>query len=154
MPGSMEVFKKFRPKDINIETPIGKEDELIRYFEFEDKALNGFETEGLNLKDQLKAQNRLKKIHELKSRSLNSIFAESLPKYQKIYFLSIGVEGSEMEILSGLDLKKYNPDWILIEIWNFEIGEISNNPIDEFLRNEGYRPKAKTINTVFYSNLF
>jgi len=153
MPGSMKMFNRFRPNDINIETPVGKEDELISYYEFEDKALNGFETEILKSKDQLKTQNKIKKIHELKSRSLNSILEESLPKDQKIDFLSIDVEGSEMEILSGFDLKKYKPKLVLVEIWNFEIGEFPNNSVDEFLRNEGYRPIAKTINTVFYQRI-
>lgn len=152
MPGSMKLFNRFRPNDINIETPVGIEDELISYYEFEDKALNGFETEILKSKDQLKTQNKIKKIHELKSRSLNFILEESLRKDQKIDFLSIDVEGSELRILSGLDLVKYKPEWILIEIWNFEIGEFSNNPVDKFLRAAGYFPKAKTINTVFYSN--
>lgn len=150
MPGSMDIFKKLRPKDINIEIPIGLDGEKIKYYEFEDKALNGFETEYMILKDQSKSQNKIRKIHEMQSRSLNSILDEYLPREKKIDFMSIDVEGNEMRVLSGLNLEKYRPEWILIEIWNFEMKESISNPVDELLRISGYLPTAKTINTVFY----
>jgi len=151
MPGSMKIFKQLRPRDINVECPIGKDNELIRFYEFEDKALSGFESEKLKNKDQSKPQNVIKRIHELKSKSLNSILDSYLPIDQKIDFMSIDVEGNEMSILEGFDFVKYTPSFILVEIWNYEMVNNFSNPVDSLLKIEGYFPIAKTINTVFYS---
>lgn len=150
MPGSMKIFNQLRPRDINIECPVGVDFEMIRYYEFEDKALNGFESEKLKNKDQSKSQNVIKKVHELKSMSLNSILNSNLPLGKGIDFMSIDVEGNEMGILENFDFVKYSPYLVLVEIWNYEMGKDFLNPVDELLKANHYLPIAKTINTVFY----
>ena len=37
-PGSMRLFRKWRPRDINVELAIGKEHTVMRFFEFNDPA--------------------------------------------------------------------------------------------------------------------
>lgn len=107
MPGSMKIFKQLRPRDINVECTIGKENELIRFYDFQDKALNAFESEKLKNKDQFKPQNVIKRIHKLKSKSLNSILKSYLPTDQHIDFMNIDVERNEMSIFEGFDFVKY-----------------------------------------------
>jgi len=41
-PGSMKPFRKWRPRDINIEAAIGKERTTMNFFEFADPAMNSF----------------------------------------------------------------------------------------------------------------
>jgi FkbM family methyltransferase len=150
MPGSMNNFQKLRSRDINLEYPLGKEGEAVKFYEFEDKALNGFESPKLKSKDQSKPQNRLKKVHELRARSLNSILEEFLSKDQEIDFLTIDVEGQELTIMESFDFDKYRPKWILAEIWDYSMQTGIENPVDTILKQNGYVPKAKTLNTVFY----
>ena len=54
-------------------------------------------------------------------------------KIEKIDFFSLDVEGYELEVLKGINFKKFKPKYILIEIYNhlFE-------PITNFLKNENY----------------
>ena len=47
-------------------------------------------------------------------------------------FLSLDVEGAEMEVLKGLDFNMYNFKYILVEHYNFEI-------LSDFLRDKGYK---------------
>ncbi|WP_289031889.1 FkbM family methyltransferase [uncultured Algoriphagus sp.] len=150
MPGSMKLFNRLRKRDINLEIPLGKKGETVKYYEFEDKALNRFESPKLQKKDSSKSHNRLIKIHQLQSDSLNSILGKHLPQNQKIDFLSIDVEGQEFWILESFDFEKYQPDWILTEIWNYSMESQSNGKVDSLLKEKGYRPTAKTLNTVFY----
>lgn len=44
MPGSMNLFKKWRPRDINIEVGISKQKGVLDYYVFNEPALNGFST--------------------------------------------------------------------------------------------------------------
>ncbi|RAI85581.1 methyltransferase FkbM-like protein [Algoriphagus yeomjeoni] len=150
MPGSMILFNKFRKRDINIEVPIGKDGQFVNYFEFEDKSLNGFESESLKAKDQNKSQNRLKRVHQLKCKSLNSILDDFLPPNQTIDFLSIDVEGQEFTVLESFDFDKYSPIWILAEILDFSFRSSVSNSLDMLLMANGYQVRAKTLNTVFY----
>lgn len=150
MPGSMKLFNQLRKRDINLETPLGKDGETVKYYEFADRALNGFESPKLQEKDSSKSQNRLIKIHQLKSSSLNHIMENYLPKDQKIDFMTIDVEGQEFLILESFDFGKYKPDWILAEIWDYSFERNDNGNLDKLLKSYGYQPIAKTLNTIFY----
>lgn len=149
MPGSMKLFNRLRKRDINLEIPIGREGEVVKYYEFEDKALNGFESDSLLAKDQSKVQNQLRRIHQLKSQSLNSILETYLPKSQTIDFISIDVEGQEFQILESFEFEKYKPSWLLIEIWQLEYLNCQSHPLVNLLISKGYSVKAKCLNTVF-----
>ena len=61
---------------------------------------------------------RKKKIREIKkirSTTLDSIIKNSPYSNKKINLLSIDVEGNELNVLKGFDLKKYYPEIIVIE---------------------------------------
>lgn len=154
MPGSMKLFNQLRKRDTNLEIPIGKDGEEVRYYEFEDKALNGFESESLIARNQSKPQNKLKKIHQLKTQSLNSILEAYLPKGQTIDFLSIDIEGQEAKALNLFNFNDFKPAWIVIEMLECNIFNQKMDPVDLLLQSNGYFPRAKTLNTVFYSRSF
>lgn len=67
----------------------------------------------------------LKQSYSVKvaARTLESILND-LEKPIEIDFLSLDVEGYELEVLKGLNLKKYQPNYILVEARNFD--EINN----------------------------
>lgn len=149
MPGSMKLFNRLRKRDFNLEVPLGKDGEMINYYEFEDRSLNGFESPDLISKDYEKPQNKLIKIHQLRCKSLNSILEKFLPKGQQIDLITIDVEGQEYKVLEFFDFKKYRPKWIIAEIWDLKL-DGNDGLVDGLLRSNGYLPKAKTLNTVFY----
>jgi hypothetical protein len=49
------------------------------------------------------------------------------------------VEGHDFEVLSGLDLKKYKPKLIIIEILDFSFKNYQSNKIVSYLEKPGYR---------------
>ncbi|RIW12283.1 FkbM family methyltransferase [Algoriphagus lacus] len=153
MPGSMKLFDQLRKRDINLEIPIGKDGEDVYYYEFKDKALNGFESDHLKNKNQTKPQNQLLEVHKMKCNSLDTILRSYLPNGQEIDFLSIDVEGQEMKILQFLDFSTYKPTWLLVEIWDYDCHDNRRNEIVNFLYEKGYTVKAKTLNTVFFKNI-
>jgi len=64
-------------------------------------------------------------IHKnIPTRTLTSILDEIKPN--KIDFMSLDVEGYEVNVLSGLDLNKYKPRIILVEAFGDSIEKIKN----------------------------
>jgi len=53
--------------------------------------------------------------------------------------LSIDVEGLELQVLKGFDIKKYEPDLIILEFLQPEIKEISQQNISRLLESEIYK---------------
>jgi FkbM family methyltransferase len=62
------------------------------------------------------------------ARTLTSILDEL--KVAKVNFLSLDVEGYEMNVLKGLDFKKYRPDYILME---FFLEETKKEEVETFI---------------------
>jgi hypothetical protein len=52
---------------------------------------------------------------EVPQRTLNSVIEEEIPYLNEIDVISIDVEGGELNVLKGLDLKKYKPKILVIE---------------------------------------
>jgi FkbM family methyltransferase len=67
------------------------------------------------------------KLLEVESRTLTSILDEFTKEnsLKKIDFFSLDVEGYELNVLKGLDINKYRPIYILIEIYTKDIEEIT-----------------------------
>ena len=42
LPGSMKLFNKLRPRDINLELGVGQKEEELNYYMFNETALNSF----------------------------------------------------------------------------------------------------------------
>lgn len=64
---------------------------------------------------------------EVQARTLNSLVEDS--GFTKIDFLSLDVEGYELEVLKGLDFDKYLPTFMLIECRN----DSDKNAIEQYL---------------------
>lgn len=80
-------------------------------------------------------------------RTLNSILEECHP--EKIDFLSLDVEGYEVEVLRGLDLTRFKPQYMLIE--SFESYGLSTRAEIDALILDYYEPiEQMSYHDVFY----
>jgi FkbM family methyltransferase len=149
MPGSMKAFNKQRPRDINLEIPIAKERKVLTYFQFDEPALNSFD-EKLSLLRQNSTSYKIVSKQEIETYPLSEILAKNLPLNQKIDFLSIDVEGLDLEVLQSNNWLKFRPKVILVEILQSSLSQISDDPIYQFLIEQNYHLYAKTVNTAFF----
>lgn len=150
MPDSMREFKKNRPRDINIEIGVGSNIGEMNYYIFNEPALNSFSR--LISEERNVGNNPYKIIDKkiVKVESLENILNLYLPKNQKIDFLSIDVEGMDLEILKSNNWEKYRPEYVLVEILGSSLHEIEHRNISRFLIEHGYSIYAKCVNTVFF----
>lgn len=151
MPGCMKLFNKFRPRDINIEKPISDKQEILKYYVFNEPALNTFSQELAKERDS-KNGYFIKEIVSVQTFTLEEILDKYLPQNQDIDFLSIDIEGFDFIALRSLNLNKYKPKVILIEILSTTLEDIINHEITIYLKNFDYLIFAKTFNTVFFVN--
>ncbi|MEO5911172.1 MAG: FkbM family methyltransferase [Pelobium sp.] len=150
LPGTKALFDKLRPNDINIETPISNyEDEELVYYMFNDPALNTFVEAEANLKDGLNHYRVIDKI-KMKTQRLSTILKEFLPLNVTIDFMSIDVEGLDLQVLESNDWELFRPKIILVEELRIDFQNDGVSAVHDFLSKRNYKLFAKTINTSFF----
>mgnify|MGYP006432876151 FL=1 len=148
LPGSMKVFQKFRPRDINLELAVSEREQVLTYYMFNEPALNGF-SKTISEKrqtDEYKITNTI----DVLAFPLYVILDKHLPLGQSIDFLSVDVEGLDLQVLESNDWKKYSPKVILVEILGNRLTTIENDPVYNFMINQGYILFAKLVYTCIF----
>ena len=108
---SVELRKK-RPRDINLEIAVGENEGSITFYEV--GKWHGYSTTdpviaAQHLKDGLKVVE-----HTVPVRKLSAVLDEHAAG-RMIDFLKIDVEGTELSVLRGADLRRYRPKIIVLE---------------------------------------
>ena len=142
MPKSMEKFRRFRPRDINLEIAIGASQDIKPYYIFEERALNTFDE---SLARDYARLSHLVDVISIPCYPINAILARyaSAP----IDLLSIDVEGQDMAILSTLDFAVYAPRVVLAESFS---QDLMRDPLVSFMQTKGYNLLAKTTRTCIF----
>lgn len=147
MPNSMGLFNKYRKEDINLEIPIAKEKKTMSFYTYNEPALNTFSEE------LAKERGEAKKIYQLETNPLSDILDKYLPSnIKKIDFLSIDVEGLDLEVLESNNWDKYKPTIIVIESLTTakDIKTSLNCEVAQYLNTKNYSLCSKADNTLFF----
>lgn len=150
MPGSMKLFRKYRPRDINIEAPVSLDSRELTYYVFNEPALNGFDSQLSRKRDENKTLYKIERTINLQTKTLSELLDEYLPANQKIDFLSIDVEGLDWEVLRSNNWDMYRPEVVLVEVLGSSLSELEDSDINKFMAGHGYEPYAKAVNTVIF----
>jgi len=136
---TIEMFNFFRKKDLNIQAAVSdKSEEKDLYFFHNRSALNTLSKE---------SGEKAKEVRKVQTKTLNDIISESKFRNFEIDFISIDVEGFELNVLKGLDFKKYKPKLVVLELIDLSIKEfyeqkidnVLNSNINKFMLNENYK---------------
>ncbi len=150
-PGSMVLFRKWRPRDINVEAAIGRERRALILHIFNDPALNTFDRELA----QSRSRGVYRVVHEQKlyTRPLVEVLAECPPpRDRRIDFMTVDVEGMDLEVLQSNDWGRFRPAYVLVECFGLKPAEFEQTAIYQFMTAQGYHFFAKTANTVFFES--
>lgn len=151
IPGGMKLFNKLRPRDINLEVGIGKKDEIIDFYVFNDPALNTFSKELAEKTNNSKNEFFLKKVVKVKVKRLETVLKNYLSE-NEIDVLNIDVEGLDLDVLESNDWSKYRPKFVLVEILDYVFDDLAKSPVVKFMREKEYIIYSNQINTVFFKN--
>lgn len=154
MPGSMRAFEMCRPKDVNLELGISSKESNLDYFVFNEPALNGFSSELSQERHKEDSAYYVKSVVKVDVLPLVMVLDQHLPKGQIIDFMSVDVEGFDLEVLKSNDWDKYRPKFVLAEVLGSSLHEIEQSEIGQFMRRVNYVIYAKCVNTVFFKESF
>lgn len=148
-PGSMDAFKQIRPFDINLESAISESPQLLTYYEFNEPALNTLSESEAKRKDGLNNYKIINKV-TLETKTLKSILDTHLPVGTMIDFMTVDVEGLDLQVLKSNDWNIYRPKLLLVESLRENLEDIKNNDIYKYLITKEYILVARTFNTMFF----
>ena len=137
---SIDLFNRARKNDDNLNVAISNKSKKIKFYYR--KKINMLNT--INIKFAKSSFLKGFKTGFTNSETLNSILEKSKIKNKKIDFLNLDIEGNEINALRSLDLRKYSPKLICIEIHNNTSGRstkdfLKKNVIYKFLIKNGYK---------------
>lgn len=143
-----DALRQARPRDTVIHAGAGPEAGVLTYYELDPDTLNTFNSR--EAEEYQKAGHRLTATSEVEIRSIASIleqFGGTGPD-----FVSLDVEGGEMQILAAWNLDERRPGLFCIETAEYtpDGSGGKRKEVLEFMRAREYRVYADTyINTLF-----
>ncbi|GAB3544047.1 FkbM family methyltransferase [Spirosoma fluminis] len=146
MPGSMAAFTEIRPRDINVETGLAEQEGTLPYYIFNQTGINTF-SETFAAEMVAKGYALVEK-KAVKARTLQSVLAEYLPANQVIDFMSLDVEGFELDVLRSNDWSTYRPRLIVVESLQLK----NKTLLDNYLGQVNYGLIANTLNNLYYAD--
>lgn len=150
-PGSMLPFRQLRPQDINVEVGVGSQTGSFPYFRFDEPALNTFdpaEAERKNVEPY-----HLVEVVDVPVLRLDQLLSEHLGPGKAVDFLSVDVEGRDLDVLRSNDWSRFRPRFILAETLRTDLLSLEECPTVAFLHEVGYRPVCKAYNTTFFERV-
>lgn len=151
-PDSFNLFRKYRPKDINVNCGVALEKGCLNYYMFDEPALNTFDSEVLKSRIEDTPYKHIKTVN-IDVAPLAEVLRQYAPKNRKIDFLTVDVEGFDLEVLKSNDWITYRPSWVLAEQLNIESIESLDFELHKYMKSVGYVLFAKTFNTLFYKDV-
>lgn len=131
----IDLHKKTRPKDTSVCCAVSASEETVVFTQFSESSISTISPEFVK-----EVGNTVPIVSEkkMKTRTLNSLLLEhQVP--DEFDFLSIDVEGHDLEVLRGVELTKYRPRLIVIEMLRFSLKDVASNGICRHLEKSGYR---------------
>ncbi len=148
MPGSMRLFRRLRPRDINVEQAIGPDRRELTFYVFNEPAMNTLDPELASSREI--GPFKVVREEKLTTRPLAEVLAEHVREGQRIDFLSVDVEGLDLVVLQSNDWSRFRPTFLLVECIGFDAANPAQNPTVQYLESLGYGMFAKTVQTVIF----
>jgi FkbM family methyltransferase len=142
-------FRAIRSRDINLQLGVAEHAGALRYYSFNEPALNTFDPE--LMKSRLTyPEVKLVGTRDVEVRTLASILGSHLPEGRSVDFLTIDVEGLDFAVLKSNDWQRFRPKCVLVEVIGKTLDQVYGSDISLYMRDRRYDLFAKTFNTVVF----
>ena len=136
-PASIEIFNDARPNDCNINVAVSNRNK--KYVNYYTKNIINAQSTTIMDSAQTAFIKKDFDIRKAKCRKLNDIISKTKFKNRKIDFLNIDTEKSEVDVLKSLNLNKYKPKLICVEIHLENKNQLKLHSTYRFLKRKKYK---------------
>lgn len=139
-PGSRGLFQAVRPHDINLEVGVSKErGEMTYYYIGPDSPMNSFSREFL---EKIGMMGQVTNEIPIPVFPLADLLGEHLPPGQVIDFMSVDVEGFDLQVLESNDWDAFRPKFVVVEDTALDA---RSSEIVRFMKTRGYDVCAQNV---------
>lgn len=124
---------------------------MLTYYAFNEPALNSFSKEISESRDGLNGY-YIEFTKDIETATLENVLDLNLPAQQVIDFLSVDVEGLDFDVIKSINLEKYRPRVILVEMLGSSLSEIGSAEISKYLSAKNYDCYAKSVYSVIFKD--
>ncbi len=147
-PDIHDEFNRVRSRDINLELGIAATEGELEFSVFKEAALNTFDPTVARDRIENAGYERLKTV-TVRTRPLASVLDEYMPPNTTIDFMSVDVEGLDLEVLQSNDWERYRPAIVLAEACDhLEVTDAVESELSQFLISQGYVATSKLMHTL------
>ena len=149
---SVDFFNFARPDDVNLN--VGASDKFEEKVFFSKKNLSFHNTLSKSLAESDIQTEPFKKKYSILCKPLDDIIQNTKFSNKTIDFLNIDAEGYDYQVLLGLNLKRYNPKVICIEISPLvekKNEQYKDTKIYKYLLKHGYKLSWKGFNSFIFT---
>ena len=137
---SIDLFNISRPTDLNINSAISNFNGETFYYE----------NSPINQQNSLIKDNDNQKKVKIKCNTLNDVLEKN--NIIKVDYINIDTEGTELQVLNGIDFKKYKPMLLTIEDNSFNLNDPSKLKKISFMKKNNYEIINIIGVTMFFIN--
>jgi FkbM family methyltransferase len=146
LPGTKARFDALRQRDINIEVGISDHPGELTYYSFQEPAFNTFDAKVADTRES-----PLLSVDQVRVLRLSNVLDQYVKPGQKIDFLTIDVEGLDLQVLRSNDWRRYRPSYVLAEaLGKHDVAQVLNSELYDYMASQGYSLFAKCVNTLFF----
>ncbi|MDG2270997.1 MAG: FkbM family methyltransferase, partial [Halioglobus sp.] len=84
---------------------------------------------------------------------LHEVLDQHVQTTQSIDFMSVDVEGFDLQVLKSNDWNRYRPTYVLAEALGSSLHEVEQSEIVKFMLDKGYVLYAKCFGTIFFREM-
>jgi hypothetical protein len=147
-PGMKAFFDRVRSRDVNLELALSGDGRDLDFSFFSDPAINTFRK--ANVEWAVGAGYAVLDVRRFPTTTLAAVLDQHHDPARPIDFMSVDVEGMDLEVLQGNNWQKYRPQFLLVESCGMRLDNYHHTEMHVFLSGIGYRLCAKTVNTFIY----
>jgi FkbM family methyltransferase len=152
LPHAARLFNSQRSRDIFLQVGVAETEGETTYYMFDEPALNTF-SETISNAIVAKDSGRLTATQKVKTLPLRRILATHLPLGRVIDFLSVDVEGFDLQVLRSNDWARYRPRVVIIEETAVRtLSETAQSETARFMKGEDYAAVARTPSALLFAD--
>ena len=148
-PDVLKAFCEDRPRDINLQLGVSDATSSLKYYYFDEPALNTFD-ESVVKSRYANTLYKVVKTEDVFVDRLENILKKHLPAGKEIDFLSIDVEGYDLAVLHSNDWTVFRPKCVLAEALEMTLQNAMASDIVMFMIKQDYVLFSKTYNTLIF----